>query len=119
MKKLNETQTKQLVEYIAGHYVDNPEIVYSRTRKREVVDARFMCFYVLRCFDFTYNEIANVFQCNHATVINGIMQVQNTLFLEKSNRQIAAKAITYTRKMLKSCDFNKNLWLMVGLLLQK
>ena len=119
MKKLNDAQTKQLVEFIASYFVDNPEMVYHKTRKREVVDARFVCFYVLRCFEFSYHEIANVFNCNHATVINGIRQTQDTLFLDKTNRQIAAKSIAFTRKMLKSCDFNKNLWLIVGLLLKK
>lgn len=119
MRKPNDMQVTQLVEFIASHYVDAPEMVYLKTRKREVVDARFMCFYVLRCFEFSYHEIAKVFDCNHAAVINGIRQTQNTLFLAKPNRQIAAKAIIYTRKMLKNSDFNKNLWLIVGLLLKK
>lgn len=119
MKKLSEEQVKQLIEFIASHYVDSTEMVYLKTRKREVVDARFMCFYVLKCFEFTLQEIADVFNFKTSNVCLGIKTCHNTLFLDKVNRQIAAKAIAFTRKMLKSCDFNKNLWLIVGLLLKK
>lgn len=119
MRKLNDTQVTQLVEFIASHYVDSPEMVYLKTRKREIVDARFMCFYVLRCFEFTLQEIADVFNCKTSNVCLGIKTCYSTLFLSKSNRQIAAKSIIYTRKMLKNSDFNKNLWLIVGLLTMK
>lgn len=56
----------------------------AKTRRREYVDARRIAYYILRnVHGFSFQSIANEFDKNHASVINGIRDFD---FLLKSDK---------------------------------
>lgn len=47
--------------------------LHSRSRKREIVYARFMCWYILKKYwGMTYKRIGGYYVKDHATVMNGV-----------------------------------------------
>lgn len=58
-----------LENYVAGLFNITPDLLFTPTRKREVVDARKVCVSAMRDFtQATTNQIGNHFNLNHSTV---------------------------------------------------
>ena len=60
----------------------------ARCRYQNVVNKRFYLFYILRDYGYTYNQIGDFFDLNHATVIHGVkkykaLKKNRDTFLEK------------------------------------
>ena len=67
MDDLHIKKIKELVKQEYGYDVDSP------TRKREVVEARAMFYYILKNFsNLTLAAIARTVDKNHATVLHGL-----------------------------------------------
>jgi hypothetical protein len=60
-----------------------------KTRKREFVDARSIMYMILRrVHNCTYTEIANMFKCNHATVLHSLRSFE---YMYKSDAKFREK----------------------------
>lgn len=57
----------------------NPELVLAKTRRREIVRARWVCFYVLRIRGHSFPSIARLMRMDHTAVMSGINRVDATL----------------------------------------
>lgn len=61
--------------------------VFTKNRKREIIEARAMCYYFLReNMNMPYQEIADVFDKNHASVIHA---VKSFPYMMLANSQLA------------------------------
>lgn len=84
-----------IISYVSQGYGISREQMCSRSRKRELVIARNTVFYLARKHtDLSLEEIGNIFDRNHSTVIKGITSLEREITRESSlGRQIAG-AIT-------------------------
>lgn len=69
------------------------EKLKSKSRKREVITARFIYWYHLRENRYTYEEIGRMFGMNHATVIHAVRTVDNFIAIDDSYIEKFLKAI--------------------------
>jgi chromosomal replication initiator protein len=54
--------------------------IHSKTRIREVVEARYIIFYILRNhYNYSFSAIANKFGKNHATVLLACKKIESLL----------------------------------------
>jgi len=54
----------------------------SKSRKREIVTARWAYWYYLQERRFTYEEIARIFNMNYSTVIYGVKKIRDFIELK-------------------------------------
>ena len=56
--------------------------IESKSRKKETVTARHVYWFYLKSKGFGYNEIARMFNRNHATVFHGINKIRDFIELK-------------------------------------
>jgi chromosomal replication initiation ATPase DnaA len=91
---------KKIARYVSDEHKIRLDLIMSRSRKAEVVEARHLAFWIIRSNDkatISLQEIAEYFKRNHASVIHGIKSIENTI----STNQL--KGITYL-SLKKRCD---------------
>ena len=81
----------RILHAVANHHgIDSDEIL-GRSRRRNVVNARFEVFYRLRVeLAFTYPRIAQLMKKDHSTVLHGVNKLRQKLLDEK--RKVADDA---------------------------
>ena len=63
----------EIIEIVCNYYRISLETLISKERKREVAQARFICyFFIRRSFKTSLEAIGAKFERNHASVIHGI-----------------------------------------------
>lgn len=61
------------LDYICDIFKVSSKSLWSKTRKREVVHARFMCYwYLYNSTELTLSAIGKMFNRDHATVLHGL-----------------------------------------------
>lgn len=86
----------------------NPEIIITKTRQREIVEARYIIMY----FDKqtspkkSLSVIARPFGKDHATALHGIKKIIN---LNDTDKKFAAKLALYQRRINELMNFQNNI----------
>jgi chromosomal replication initiator protein len=77
---------KDIVQIIAGHYGIGEELIYEKTRRKEIVRARQVAMYLLReDFNISYPLIGNKMGGrDHTTVIHSHLKIKNDLKTDPS-----------------------------------
>lgn len=76
-----------IFHFVCKFYYVEPDFVKSKTRKREAKDYRHIFFYIVRKYfhhSYSYAFIGSYFTQDHATVINGIKNVNNRMDTDKA-----------------------------------
>lgn len=88
------TVHRSIDEIIADIFSSTPELMKSRSRKRETVDARkFAMWWHCKNGSGTLKIIGSWYDRNHATVINARREVGNLIRFDKNFSSMAQKAI--------------------------
>ncbi len=60
------------------------ELLKSKTRRAEVVEVKYIFYYVCRkYYPFTLAHIAEFFGSHHATVLHGVRQIENYISIDR------------------------------------
>lgn len=72
-----------IITEICKYYSLSIEEVKGKSRKREIVKARFIAIYIIRMeTDFTLSGIGKIFNRDHTTILHSIKIINNTLTLK-------------------------------------
>ena len=86
------------------YYIEKDDLK-KRCRKRKYIHKRIYFFYILREAGATYQEIADLFDLNHATVIHGIKRYKE--LRDTNDRLLHLDLVEYTGKIkLKKRTYN-------------
>jgi hypothetical protein len=67
----------EIIEIVCNYYKIEPSILFSKSRKLEIVKARFICFFLLKKnLKMSQQAIGNKFKMNHSSVGHGIKEVE-------------------------------------------
>lgn len=82
---MNSNERREaLIKAVCSIYGINKEMLFSVSRKREIISGRRMILYFLRKhYAETYLQIAELFNMNHATVMHHVTQMKNFLEFDK------------------------------------
>lgn len=85
---------EKIIEVVCDHLdISRDELSY-RTRKREIVEARQYCFFLINATEpVTFREIGELFSMNHSTVIHGIRNLQNRIDTETKTFDLVFKLL--------------------------
>jgi chromosomal replication initiator protein len=92
--KINKRQVTfdMIAETVAKHYNIDSSLIYGKTRKREISDARQLVMYFARKeTQLSSTNIGMRLDRNHATVLHAIKQIEQRLSVEKSFREEVEK----------------------------
>lgn len=89
-KIISEISKLQILEIISEECEVTVEQILSKTRKREVVDARYIYFAALKLkFNLSLENIGRmVGNRDHSTVMNGLTNFYNRFFLETNYKNM-------------------------------
>lgn len=77
----------KICSVVAAYYNIPPHLMHAKTKKREIVDFRFMAMYILnKDFNISYNQLGKLFDKNHATIMNGVKELSGQLEMYKRKR---------------------------------
>ena len=72
-----------IINEICKFYSLTTEDVTGKSRKREIVKARFIAIYIIRTeTDFKLSAIGKIFNRDHSTILHSIRIINNTLTLK-------------------------------------
>jgi chromosomal replication initiator protein len=72
-----------IINEICKFYSLTTEDVTGKSRKREIVKARFIAIYIIRTeTDFKLSAIGKIFNRDHSTILHSIKIINNTLTLK-------------------------------------
>ena len=72
-----------IVNEISQYYKLGVDLIKGKSRKREIVKARFIAIYLIRSdTDFTLSAIGRMFNRDHSTILYSIRIINNTLTLK-------------------------------------
>ena len=92
--KINKRQVTfdMIAETVAKHYNIDSSLIYGKTRKREISDARQLVMYFARKeTQLSSTNIGMRLDRNHATVLHAIKQIEQRLSVETSFREEVEK----------------------------
>ena len=93
-----EEKEKSLIAKVCKTYGIKVDDLKIKTRKRHIVEARHVLCYLLRkCCDYTFQEIADIFNKDHSTVIYGVNMVSNYMEVDKSMEKKIGLLVDYCR----------------------
>ncbi len=73
-----------ITQNVSGYYKIDPELLYTKTRKREVSDARQMVMYLAKKhINLPFTTIGARLSRTHATVLHGCKSIEERLTFEK------------------------------------
>lgn len=79
---------EMIAETIASHYNIDTDLIYSKSRKREINDARqLLMFFAKREINLSSTNIGMRLARNHATVLHACKQIEQRLSIEKKLQQ--------------------------------
>jgi chromosomal replication initiator protein len=79
-EKINYVES--IIKEICKYYSLTAEQVKGKSRKREIVKARFISIYIIKNeTDFTLSAIGRIFNRDHSTILHSIKIINNTLTL--------------------------------------
>jgi len=84
----------EILQIIADYFEIEPKVILSKNKMREVADARFIYYKLLREKGFTLKHIGKI--CGdrqHAAIINGIRMVTNISTIQTNYQNIKNKII--------------------------
>jgi chromosomal replication initiator protein len=72
-----------IIKEICKFYSLSYEDITSKSRKREIVKARFIAIYLIRTeTDYVLSQIGKLFNRDHSTILHSIKIINNTLTLK-------------------------------------
>lgn len=75
---------EMITDAVAGYFNITPDLLFTKTRKREIADARHVVMYLAKKLtDMPLTAIGHKLDRAHATVIHGLQCVENRLIQEK------------------------------------
>jgi chromosomal replication initiator protein len=82
MKEKNNYVDNIIKEICKFYYLSVDEVI-GKSRKREIVKARFIAIYIIRMeTDFKLSAIGRIFNRDHSTILHSIRIITNTLKLK-------------------------------------
>lgn len=76
---------EMITDAVASHYGINPDLLFTKTRKREVSDARqVVMFLAKKLAHMPMTDIGKRLDRSHATVIHGCQAIENRIATEKN-----------------------------------
>lgn len=83
---------EKIAETVANHYNIDTELLYGKSRKREISDARqLVMYFAKKDTQLSSTNIGMRLQRNHATVLHACKQIEQRLSLEKKLQDDVAK----------------------------
>lgn len=74
----------RILSAVAHKHGINPEDIMGKSRRREIVNARFEVFYRLRVeLAFSYKKISHLMKKDHTTVLHGVNKIRQKLLDEQ------------------------------------
>jgi chromosomal replication initiator protein len=68
---------KAILQYTCDAFGINETEIYARTRKPKIVEARFVCIYLIRKnIRYSLNDIGEIFGLDHSTVLYAIRKAE-------------------------------------------
>lgn len=93
--KDRDAVNEHLVESICNDYEIDRSEYWSKTRHKEVVEVRFIVWYILKQkFKYTLKFISMLYEKDHSTVIHGINEVENDKDLKIRAKQFIREHLT-------------------------
>lgn len=86
---LADPEAKKVEELVCNNLGMQPDMLQLHTRKRELVEARSLVFYILRRHDkkkWSFAKLGALYGLDHATVMWGIDVIKNLLQTSKDFR---------------------------------
>lgn len=76
-----DQEIKKLINVVSDYFKVGENDILSNSRKKELVVARRLCWYILRSkYDFSYSKIGEIFGGkDHSTVMTGVQEIENSL----------------------------------------
>lgn len=82
------THTNTIIISVAESLNLEPKTIISKSRHREIVEARQLCMFFIRNLkEIPYMKIGKMFHRDHATVIHAVNQVKNLLEWDSTFRE--------------------------------
>ena len=83
-----ERKTELFEAKIREEYNITKDELYSKCRKRYIIEPRQIMMYVMRVhYGYRLERIASYFDKNHATVIHAVKNIRNIMFFDKHFEQ--------------------------------
>lgn len=92
---------------VFNHYVDvisrefgvSKKLIFTKTKRRDIVDARYMLYYVCKAKDFEISYIVNYmiqggYDITHSTIIHGIDIMTDKINSNEQVKQLAESICT-------------------------
>ena len=92
---------------VFNHYVDvisrefgvSKKLIFTKTKRRDIVDARYMLYYVCKAKDFETSYIVNYmiqggYDITHSTIIHGIDIMTDKINSNEQVKQLAESICT-------------------------
>lgn len=77
-----------IIFFVCNYFGMNRKQLFARNRTRNVKEARFMCFVMMRHYTtMTLKAIGQVFKLDHTTIIHGITTHKNLMDTEDSYKE--------------------------------
>lgn len=86
-KKNVEFSHDRIIEAVAKEFSLNPSEIMGKSRKKELIIPRHICFYLLHnIFKVNKSQVGRLFQTQHTTVIHGVRKAEDLLSKNKDMR---------------------------------
>ena len=82
--KISHMNVENIITTVCSYYGEDRSFVMQRSRKKDVVKARYICMYLIyEKMDLSLKSVGKFFNCNydHTTVIHGISSIKGQLSL--------------------------------------
>jgi len=96
-------EIKKVIDVVGTYFKIDQESLLSNSRKKELVYARQLCFYIFKTkFDLTFQKIGDIFNGkDHSTVMHGFQTIEQNV---KTNEETKKNLENILRKIGKSVD---------------
>jgi len=95
----------QVVDMVHEEMGLDIDIIFKRTRKQDVVQARNLCIYLLHKKHYGECAIGRAFGLNHATIYHSILSVENDMEVYVGMRERVERL---TNKLKEICEPDEN-----------
>jgi chromosomal replication initiation ATPase DnaA len=86
--------TQYIIDATCSYYGFPERVIKSVTRKREIVESRQVCMYLLRkCTGLHVAVIGKIFNCDHTTVVHSTQKIEGLIDIHDEKILEAIKTI--------------------------
>jgi len=103
IKQLSPTMTiDELEDKVCPILGISKEAIHSQLRMRDVVNARFIIFWILYNHGYTYSLIGCYYNRNHATVIHGVKLIDELLQIKDKTIEMLVSKVSHLTNLNKN-----------------